>query len=328
LKSWNEIKTITNSEKNKSPFEIRRETLWFNKNIKLNGKEMYWNSLHEKGINIIHDIVKENGHFLSKAELDQKYNTTCDLLKFNVLKNAIPNEWRIKLKTMHVPAAAISFLEPIYIKVNGTLKPIQLIKNKDFYWTLVKHCKKEPIVLDNLLRETGVDNKNKGQIFIINKAVRDTRIKTFQYKILYNLVPCNHYLKRINKSDTHFCNYCNNNSIDDLNHYLYECDLIKPFWNSFQNWWRNVTNEHITLSATKIKVGILGNYTKNETLNACIIMAKWHIYKNKLNESHIFFYRFLCDLKYYLIIEKNIYLKQGKLHIYTAKWQTIEDYIT
>jgi hypothetical protein len=229
LKSWNEIKTITNSEKNKSPFEIRRETLWFNKNIKLNGKEMYWNSLHKKGINIIHDIVKENGQFLSKTELDQKYNITCDFLKFNVLKDAIPNEWRTILKTMRVPAEAISFLEPIYLKVNGTLKPLQLIKNKDFYWTLVKHCKQKLIVLDKLQQEIGTDNANKGQIFIINKAVRDTRIKTFQYKILYNLIPCNLYLKRINKSDTYYCNYCNNNSIDDLNHYLYDCDLIKPF---------------------------------------------------------------------------------------------------
>jgi hypothetical protein len=130
------------------------------------------------------------------------------------------------------------------------------------------------------------------------------------------------------KCDTRFCNYCKNDITDDLDHYFSKCDLMIPFWNSFQTWWKNVTEEEINLNSTQIKIGVLGDYQKNETLNACILMAKWHIYKNKLNESAIFFYRFLCDLKYYLIIEKNIYLKQGKLQTYTNKWQIIEDYIT
>ena len=263
---------------------------------------------------------------LSAPEIEQKYNTPCDFLKYNAIKDAIPQEWRKILKTMRVPQETISFNEQIHLKINKINKPLQLIKNRDFYWILVKNCQKKPIVLNKLLAELKNEDIQWGQIFTINKAVRDTRIKTFQYKVLYDLIPCNQYLFKIGKSETENCSRCNIE--DNISHYFYSCAETKLFWNSFINWWKNITNEDINLTSISIRIGILGNYVKNETLNACILMAKWHIYKNKLNESQIFFYRFLCDIKYFLIIEKNIHLKQGKIQQYTKKWQIIEDYIT
>ena len=75
-----------------------------------------------------------------------------------------------------------------------------------------------------------------------------------------------------------------------------------------------MTNEEINLNGISIRVGIIkGNFMKNEALNACILMAKWHIYKNKLNDAQTFFYKYLCDLKYLLSTEKTIHLKQGKI---------------
>ena len=69
--------------------DIRRECLWLNKNIKIGNKEITWNAWHNKGINLIHDIANENGTFLSKANLEQKYNVKCDFLKYSALKDAI-----------------------------------------------------------------------------------------------------------------------------------------------------------------------------------------------------------------------------------------------
>ena len=326
IQSWNEVKDILNSETTKTPFDIRRETLWLNKNIKTNDKEIKWNSLHKKGINIIHNIVDEYGKFLTAQELEAKYNVKCDFLKYNTIKDAIPQEWRKMLKTMRIPEEAISFDEQIQVKINKVSKPIQLIKNRDFYWTLIKTRQQKPIVLDKLLIELNDESIKWGKIFTVSKAIRNTRIKAFQYKVLYNLIPCNVYLFKIKKSETKNCTICNKE--DNIIHYFYECPQIKLFWNSFQNWWKNITNEDIALNGIKVKIGILGDYIKHETLNACILMAKWHIYKNKLNDTLIFFYRFLCDLKYFLSTEKNIHLKQGKIQNYNKKWQIIEEYIT
>jgi hypothetical protein len=96
LKYWFELKNITTNLED--PFEIRRESIWLNKNIKVNNKELRGAVWHTAGINCIHDIVKEDGTFLSILELENKYGIKCDFLRYNKIKDAIPLEWRSKLK--------------------------------------------------------------------------------------------------------------------------------------------------------------------------------------------------------------------------------------
>ena len=329
LKCWNEVKNVINTNKTKTPPEIRRETLWLNKNITINEREMLDKNWHNKGINIIHDIINKDGKFLTAGEIEQKYEIPCDVLKYNALKEAIPVEWRQILKTMKIDQEAISFQEQPHLTINNISKPLQLLKNRDFYWALIEHCKQRPIIIDKIIKDLKINETNEdswGKVFMVSKSVRDTKLQSFQYKILYNLTPCNLYLNKIGKSDTRNCETCN--EMDDIPHYFFECKQVEPFWNSFQIWWKNMTEEQIILDSNTVKIGITDNLNSNEALNACILIAKWHIYKNKLNGSPIFFYKYLCDLKYHLVIEKNIALKYNKLAQHNKKWQIIEDYVT
>jgi hypothetical protein len=107
IKSWNEVKTITSNLDN--PLDIRRECLWLNKNIKIEKKEVNWDTWQNKGINLIHDIVNKDGSFMTNTELEQKYNIKNVFLNFSALKDAIPPGWRKKLKTMKIPAETISY---------------------------------------------------------------------------------------------------------------------------------------------------------------------------------------------------------------------------
>jgi hypothetical protein len=94
IKSWNILKEI---DKEKiDPKNIRRQWLWMNKYIKINKKEIKWNQWINKGIKIIHDIVDNQGNFLTVAKLEEKYDFRCDFLKYNSLKDAIPKIWREK----------------------------------------------------------------------------------------------------------------------------------------------------------------------------------------------------------------------------------------
>jgi hypothetical protein len=73
---------------------------------------------------------------------------------------------------------------------------------------------------------------------------------------------------------------------------------------------------------------VLGKNIYNELLNTLLLMAKWHIHKNKLNESSVFFYKFLCELKYNIQIEKTIAIRNNTLKKYEEKWLIIEREIT
>jgi hypothetical protein len=229
---------------------------------------------------------------------------------------------------MKIPRNAISFQEQIHVKIGKNTTRISKITNKDIYWIFVKNIQVEPIITTRLLEQIDTPNEHIGDIFTLTRAVRNTKIKAFQYKVLYNLIPCNQYLKRIKKSETELCNRCQ--MVDTTSHYLYECQEVKLFWNSLKRWWDSMEMDMATfdINVKNIMLGILGNNPKNEVLNACILLAKWHIYKNKLNESQIFFYKFLCDLKLFLIIEKTIALRSNTYQKYVEKWQHFEDILT
>ena len=306
--------------------DIRSETLWLNKNIIWNMKEIHWKDWQEKGINIIHDIVDARGKFLSINELKQKYKLTCDALKYNKLKDIIPREWRKTLKTTEIQHDAVSFTHQIRVKIDKKYKQISQITNKEVYWTFIRNIQKKPIITEKLQQIYNIQENDWPIIFTMSKVLRDTKIRTFQFKILYNLIPCNLYLNRIKRSDTNKCAICK--ELDDIVHYFFACRPQMMFWRNFSTWWRNAMDEEIKLSEKEILLGYFEHTSYYLTLNACILLAKWHIFKTKLNEDNIFFYKFLCDLKYYLLIEKSIAVRQGKLKQHDKNWRQIEDYIT
>jgi hypothetical protein len=200
------------------------------------------------------------------------------------------------------------------------------VTNKDIYWLHVKKKQQEPIIKSKLEQELGINEEDWESIFLIPKTVRNTKIKTFQYKVLFNLIPCNWYLQKIKKSDTDKCDQCG--ALDDLSHYLYECEQMQTFWSRFNNWWKNMMHTDIHLNRRVILVGCIDYIDNVDTLNACILIAKWHIYKNRLNNDRIFFYKFLCELKYALVIEKKIALRNNNLQRYNMSWETVENFIT
>jgi hypothetical protein len=176
-----------------------------------------------------------------------------------------------------------------------------------------------------LQAELGIVEQEWEDIFIIPRCISNTKIRVFQYKLLFGLLPCNLYLNRINKSVTNKCGECN--ELDDTVHYLFECPQVIPFWNNFMDWWNAMTNSVIFLDKRSILTGFIGPQEIFNTLNACLLLAKWYVYKRKLDESEVFFHIFLCDLKYNLDMEKTIALRNDKITRYTQRWQIVEDYI-
>jgi hypothetical protein len=325
IKSWFEIKSLSDSVV-KNPAEIRRECLWLNKNIKLNNRELKWIEWHIKGINIIHDIMDENGRFLTVHELETKYNIKCNVMNYNALKDAIPKSWRTTVKTMKFSQNSISFDEDTFLKLGTRDYNAKQITNKGLYWNLIGKIRIKPIFTEKLQQELQIEKEDWETIFTIPRVIANTKIKAFQYKLLFNLLPCNLYLWRIGRSDTNKCLACG--KLEDIAHYLFECPHVVPYWNNFMRWWNNMTDGQLFLDKRSAITGFMGQIEYIQTLNACLLFAKWHVYKCKLNESEVFFYKFLCELKYTLDIEKIIALKNDKIQQYNIKWQIVENYIT
>jgi hypothetical protein len=227
---------------------------------------------------------------------------------------------------MKIPNNTISFKEDTYIRIGKKDQNVKKLTNKRLYWSLIGKKQKKPIFMEKLQQELNIKEEEWEQILKIPSCIQNTKIKAFQYKLLFNLLPCNLYLARIKRSITDRCSKCN--KLDDIAHFMFECFHVVPFWNSFMNWWNAMTDKHLFLEKRSAFVGFIGKIENVDELNACLLFAKWHLYKCKLDESEVFFYKFLGELKYILDTEKFIAIRKDKIQLYNSKWQFIEEYIT
>jgi hypothetical protein len=65
-----------------------------------------------------------------------------------------------------------------------------------------------------------------------------------------------------------------------------------------------------------------------EKLNACLQLARWHIYVEKQNLQQPCLYKFLCLIKFKVKIEKSIHFKNGQIAKYERLWSHIEQQLS
>ena len=77
-----------------TPEKSLLQTIWYNKNIKIANKSVFFKQWHSCGIFYINDLIKDDGTFLSLQEFNEAYNLNVNFLNHLRIQNAIPNEWR------------------------------------------------------------------------------------------------------------------------------------------------------------------------------------------------------------------------------------------
>jgi hypothetical protein len=248
------------------------------------------------------------------------YNIDINFLTYNSLKDAIPKQWRDKVKTIKIERNEVNSNEYPYLTIDKKDTPLQKLTNKMIYWELIEKIRIEPVTKYKWTQELNLNKDAWDNIFQVAKVIRDTKIRAFQYKLLFNLTPCNLYLFKIGRNNSDKCHLCD--GIDNITHYFFNCPANRKFWSSLQNWWNNMGNEQIVITKSMATIGI--PHKGNEMLNACLQLARWYIYTERLKQKSTFLYSFLCVLKYKLKIEKTICQRNNQLKHYEKIWQTIE----
>jgi hypothetical protein len=250
-------------------------------------------------------------------------------MEYNALKAAIPAPWRKAVKKMKIPNQAISNKESAFVTCNDRTLALSIAENKDVYWDFVTKKITEPIVAHKWCTAFKIEKAEWTSLFTNYAKINDTKLKAFQFKILYNLIPCNQYLKRIKRSDTDKCPTCN--LLDDITHYLIECSSTLIIWQQLTRWWQGVTHQEVNLTTKDIVVGLTRRINKIEMkdqLEEIIMTTKWTIHANKQLKETTCFYQVLLNIKKMLQIQKFIATKNNTPEKYETKWGSIEDYLT
>ena len=312
LYSWYYIKGVNFV---KTAWNIRRQTLIYNTNIVISNtyaRHPYIRWFHA-GIKQIHNLLDEKGYFISYKALSDRYGIDIDALAHNSLISAIPVVWKKCIKDVPVNHNAIMYEELPCLKLNQDEVPISLIINRNVYWNLVR-IKAQPAISipawTNLLE---IDQNVWSSIFRIPYEVSyDTRIQSFQYKIILRIFPCHYYVSKFDRSVDEICSFCNDD-VDDICHYFYECAMCRHFWNKMrdfiaENLGVENVQDHINMKNIILGFTITSKY--KVAINFIILHAKYYIYVMKMKKQNRLvinnFIQFLkSKLEINLIIAKN-----------------------
>ena len=228
LFSWFHLKKI---DYLLSAWNIRRECLIYNKNIVIGnryacGRYLTW---FQAGLRQVHDLYDDRGNLHSIPYLEEKYSLQIDILSYNSLTSAIPSIWKRAIKNIPVSSNAISHSELPHLYINKKETPISLISNQSVYWKLITNITQPPIS-QNAWNSLFGDSIMWSFIFKIPYEVTyDTKLQSFQYKILLRIFPCNWYVSKFDKTVENICSFCHE-STDDICHYFYDCLICRSFW--------------------------------------------------------------------------------------------------
>ena len=115
--------------------------------------------------------------------------------------------------------------------------------------------------------------------------------------------------------DSPLCTFCKT-EIESPEHLFFFCDITKKFWQMFSSW---LSEQNIVIPSITIEKIIFGLFDITEDyiiLNHLILLAKFYIYKCKLNITYPSLKVFLAKIKATYQIEIN------SQHI-TKKWSKV-----
>ena len=157
------------------------------------------------------------------------------------------------------------------------------------------------------------------------KLVRETRIQSFQTKIIHRIFPCKSNLHKWTVKNNDICEFCTNQTQENVEHYFYYCQSTIAFWEHFKTWWNNVSEVYMNLSLCEVLFGVL-NYNDDNMLhilNYLILIAKWFIYGCKMKDDVLIFHNFIREVKKHLDTEKFIMYQDGKMDQFHQKWDLL-----
>jgi len=307
--------------------DIRREILYFNKNIKIENKYMLLPNMVANNIYLINQIVDNSGKVLSYDTLCRQYGNVISHFDFMSLIDAIPAQWRkiLKQQSFHVNVCNIN--ESPFCNIEKNDKDIQTIKSSQIYWHLLSENKTKPTCITSWgsVLEINEDEKLWSSIFTLPiLCVKDVKIREFQYKIIHRYYPSQNKVSKWDATVSNICTLCHS-EIADIVHTFYGCNLIKNFWNSITQWLNNNTNLSLPLLCETVLLGIVPFKQSNYAVNHCLLYAKYFIHKEKANDKCPSFLSFLTYYKRKLVIERESYVAQDKLSTFTKSLGVIYD---
>ena len=204
---------------------------------------------------------------------------------------------------------------------------IEQLNSNALYWHILEAQIKPPTAISKWISEFPFLHDNDFRNFYILpfKVLRDTKLQTFQYKLINRVIPCGAALQIWKLAESGNCKFCD--EYDNLSHHFFDCPNTKSFWAQLTEWIKGVTDISVPLSKVDVLFGVPLYDTFMTCLNFIVLYAKSHIHKYKLKNEEPFLLDYLVELKNEIDMERLILTTNGKKETFDLKWSMFYEFL-
>ena len=290
--------------------EFVSECIHYNPNILRGKKPVVLQEWSNNSIFFIKQLINDHDDFMNYNEFCNKYpDVRTNFLTYAGILNAVKSYSR---------------------KMNMTITSrYKCLDNK--IWHCIKKGNKavQKILNENIASPTCVpkwnnlfENLNWEDIFShCYKTTIDPQLRWFHIRLLHRLLPTQRFLFLRNIVDSPLCNFCQQEE-QSITHLFYDCDIVRQFWMQFHAQLRDKCQhvENFHFDKELIIFGTKTNIKNDQVIDLMVLLAKFYIYKCKLQNVNPDFRVFLVHLKNRHVTEQYASSVNGNRYDFDLKW--------
>ena len=302
--TWAHLTAI--NERNLTPENIINQCIWNNRYITIENNSFVWRLWKAAGIYKIGDIFS-NGSFLNVNDYYVKYGIRTNFLELLQIKQSVPFSWRMKL--IESQNCATFANDVLSFPLLGESRLLRKTKAKHIYtfFNLKPNFTPNGITRWNAIFPN-IQSEEWQNVFLRSfRASRETSLQSLQFRILSYVITCRKKLHEMKISDSPLCTAPNCNQIDNHVHFFCECSYVNVFWENLFSWLDHNIGYSLEVDVKNIILGVPIVDDRSAVLNYILLLAKYFIHKQRMENKHILsIHAFKCLLHYKLKIEKTI----------------------
>lgn len=307
--------------KPKDWYQFLQVSIWFNPDIRVGGRSIFYKSWFEKGIRYINDLFDNYGCLLPLRVFRDTYNIQVMFLEYEGLLKAV----RDYLAQFYFKHLDINLYNPV---CPLTLSLIMSQKKgcRKLYDILIRR-ESLPVSANKWQRDLDDEQYiyDWKQIYSLPyKISQDTHLRWFQVRLNHRILPTKYTLTKMNILDDNLCSFCFAET-ETLTHLFYDCDCVKKFWQDLFLYIRN--NSNIPPFTWTIHDILFGNSKWDTVLNKIILQAKSFIYKNKFKNSIPRVVIFVNYIKSLFLTEQIIAKKNLNMDKFSKDWNEYKNLV-
>ena len=280
-------------------------------------KSPFFCDFSDKDLNCVYQLFDNNGSVKSWSSIKEEFGfSNISSLKWQQLIYTLPpSSKKIRKETDN----ADNLLLPNHHLIEqNTLIGIEKLNSRQLYSLLVyTHCftPTSQNYLNELFKSDSFDWK---QIYLLPHLVSlDSYSRSFQYKILNNVLYLNKRLFTFRKSTSALCPFCKL-SDETVVHLFYECNIVLNLWNKRDLFFEN----ELTLFDLTPQAAFLGFINVDSELllipNHFLLIFIIYIYNSKRSES-LNIKSLIREITKVKNIEEKISINNKKKMLYTRE---------